>query len=167
MSMWGPSKVDKLGNYFSSVLPALLQVGITCSSMCAHPHYTPHSSPSPPPFTPHPCLHSSPSLLTPHSTSTPTPSPHPWQAVLMHHTIVVYEVTLSIHRLVNKFGASLGPGEWSMVFSIVTHIDHHIRVSCNGGVAGQVTPTPLPLHSTPSSSLHVHPLSSDLSLGSR
>ena len=72
----------------------------------------------------------------------------------MHHTIVVYEVVLSMHRLVKKFGASLGPGEWDMVFSIVTHIDHHIRVSqppyWRAVTWCKVTPPP-----TPSCPLHM------------
>lgn len=63
MSMWGPGKVDKLGTYFSSVLPALLQVRPACREHI-HSHLTPHT-------------HSLPSAPLPTLTLTPTLHPHP------------------------------------------------------------------------------------------
>ncbi len=42
------------------------------------------------------------------------------------HTIVVYEVALSLSRLVRRFSAQLHPLEWELAYDIMEAIQLHI-----------------------------------------
>lgn len=44
-----------------------------------------------------------------------------------NHTVVIYEITISIHRLVNKFGLELQDPAWDVVLSILEAIIEHIE----------------------------------------
>jgi len=50
------------------------------------------------------------------------------QATLSGHLIVVYEVSLSIARLVRKYGHGLSLIEWDHVVAILMVISDHIEV---------------------------------------
>lgn len=41
--------------------------------------------------------------------------------------MVVYEITISIHRLVNKFGLELQDPAWDVVLSILEAITHYVE----------------------------------------
>ena len=61
---------------------------------------------------------------------TPTsvlPSFH--QALQCNHPIVMYEVTLSIQRLVNKYGAELLEPTWSIILDIIEEVITHTETS--------------------------------------
>ncbi|KAK6623829.1 hypothetical protein RUM44_010685 [Polyplax serrata] len=49
------------------------------------------------------------------------------QAMQCNHTVVVYEITLSTHRLVNKFGLELQDPAWDVVLSILEAITKHVE----------------------------------------
>ncbi|KAK0095925.1 hypothetical protein PV326_007052 [Microctonus aethiopoides] len=51
------------------------------------------------------------------------------QALKCNHPIVMYEVTLSIQRLVNKFGVELQEPAWSVVLDIIENVITHIETS--------------------------------------
>lgn len=44
-----------------------------------------------------------------------------------NHTVVVYEITLSVHQLVNKFGSELQDPAWDVVLSILEAITRHVE----------------------------------------
>lgn len=48
------------------------------------------------------------------------------QAVLSGHTIVVYEVALSVSRLVRKHAPLLHPLEWDLIYSSLAAIQDHL-----------------------------------------
>lgn len=50
-----------------------------------------------------------------------------FQAMECNHTIVVYEITLSIQRLVNKYGVDLQDPAWDIVLSILSAITRHVE----------------------------------------
>ncbi|XP_015588565.1 tuberin [Cephus cinctus] len=52
-----------------------------------------------------------------------------FQALQCNHPIVMYEVTLSIQRLVNKFGLELQEPTWSIILDILEEIIAHIETS--------------------------------------
>ena len=58
-----------------------------------------------------------------------TVSPCTVQATLSGHLIVVYEVSLSIARLVRKYGHGLSLIEWDHVIGILMVVSDHIEVS--------------------------------------
>lgn len=47
------------------------------------------------------------------------------QALQCNHPIVMYEVTLSIQRLVNKYGNELWDPTWSIILDIIELIITH------------------------------------------
>ena len=57
-----------------------------------------------------------------------TPSsvlPSFYQALTCNHPIVMYEVTLSIQRLVNKYGMELEQPTWSIILDIIKQVIAH------------------------------------------
>nr|CAD7441251.1 unnamed protein product [Timema bartmani] len=62
-----------------------------------------------------------------------------------NNSIVMYEVMLSIQRLVNKFGLELKDPAWDLVLSIMEAIIEHIETDSRTSPASQVTST---LHDT-------------------
>lgn len=48
------------------------------------------------------------------------------QAALAGHTIVVYEVALSLHRLVRRYSEQLSHLEWEMVYAILRATQQHL-----------------------------------------
>jgi hypothetical protein len=48
------------------------------------------------------------------------------QALESNHSVVTYEVMLSIQRLVNKFGAELQDPAWDLVLSIIEAVINYI-----------------------------------------
>ncbi|EFN68657.1 Tuberin [Camponotus floridanus] len=52
-----------------------------------------------------------------------------YQALQCNHPIVMYEVTLSIQRLVNKFGNELWDPTWSIILDIIEQIIIHTETS--------------------------------------
>ena len=48
-----------------------------------------------------------------------------YQALLCNHPIVMYEVTLSIQRLVNKYGNELEQPTWSIILDIIEQVIAH------------------------------------------
>ncbi|XP_020281635.1 tuberin [Pseudomyrmex gracilis] len=52
-----------------------------------------------------------------------------YQALQCNHPIVMYEVTLSIQRLVNKYGNELWNFTWSIILDIIEEIIVHIETS--------------------------------------
>ncbi|XP_011497969.1 PREDICTED: tuberin [Ceratosolen solmsi marchali] len=61
-----------------------------------------------------------------------TPSsvlPSFYQALLCNHPIVMYEVTLSIQRLVNKYGIELEQPTWSIILDIIEQVIAHTESS--------------------------------------
>ncbi|XP_014220709.1 tuberin [Trichogramma pretiosum] len=61
-----------------------------------------------------------------------TPSsvlPSFYQALQCNHPIVMYEVTISIQRLVNKFGMDLVQPTWSIIFDIIEQVIVHTETS--------------------------------------
>ncbi|XP_008551643.1 tuberin [Microplitis demolitor] len=51
------------------------------------------------------------------------------QALKCNHPIVMYEVTLAVQRLVNKYGPTLLEPTWSVVLDIIQHVIAHIETS--------------------------------------
>ena len=49
------------------------------------------------------------------------------QAALSGHTIVVYEVVLSVHRLVRRYSGQLSHLEWEMVYGILRATQQHLQ----------------------------------------
>ncbi|XP_066593113.1 tuberin [Prorops nasuta] len=70
-----------------------------------------------------------------------------YQALQCNHPIVMYEVILSIQRLVNKFGAELHEPAWSIILDIIKKIIAHSETS-NQAASKQVS---VNLHETISS----------------
>ncbi|KOX80745.1 Tuberin [Melipona quadrifasciata] len=52
-----------------------------------------------------------------------------YQALKCNHPIVMYEVTLSIQRLVNKYGAELWDPTWSIILDIIEEVISHTETS--------------------------------------
>ncbi|XP_039314149.1 tuberin isoform X1 [Solenopsis invicta] len=52
-----------------------------------------------------------------------------YQALQCNHPIVMYEVTLSIQRLVNKYGNELWDPTWSIILDIIEEIIIHTEIS--------------------------------------
>ncbi|XP_017881114.1 tuberin isoform X2 [Ceratina calcarata] len=52
-----------------------------------------------------------------------------YQALKCNHPIVMYEVILSIQRLVNKYGAELWDPTWSIILDIIEEVISHIETS--------------------------------------
>ncbi|XP_032669228.1 tuberin [Odontomachus brunneus] len=52
-----------------------------------------------------------------------------YQALQCNHPIVMYEVTLSIQRLVNKYGSELWDPTWSIILDIVEEVIAHTETS--------------------------------------
>ena len=115
---------------------------ITLTLITLHIHHTPlhihHSHPTL--ITPHthhtPTPHSShPTFITLHSTfiththhshsSLPPHTHHTPQAAHSKHTIVVYEVALSISRLVRKYHIQLNTLEWDHIYASMEAIYSH------------------------------------------
>lgn len=48
-----------------------------------------------------------------------------YKALKCNHPIVMYEVTLSIQRLVNKYGAELWDPTWSIILDIIEEVISH------------------------------------------
>lgn len=48
------------------------------------------------------------------------------QALLCNHPIVMYEVTLSIQRLVHKYGIELQQSTWNTILDIIEQVISHI-----------------------------------------
>lgn len=49
-----------------------------------------------------------------------------YQALQCNHPIVMYEVTLSIQRLVNKYANELWDPTWSVILDIIEQVIAHI-----------------------------------------
>ncbi len=48
--------------------------------------------------------------------------------MLSNHTIVVFEVTLSLHRLIRAYPQDLHPIEWDCIYDIMAAIQDHLRL---------------------------------------
>ena len=48
--------------------------------------------------------------------------------MLSNHTIVVFEVTLSLNRLIRTYPQALHPVEWDCIYDIMAAIQHHLRL---------------------------------------
>lgn len=48
-----------------------------------------------------------------------------FKALQCNHPIVMYEVTLSIQRLVDKYGATLQEPAWSIILDIIEEVIAH------------------------------------------
>ncbi|KAJ8682291.1 hypothetical protein QAD02_018083 [Eretmocerus hayati] len=70
-----------------------------------------------------------------------------YQALCCNHPIVMYEVTISIHRLINKYGAELDQPTWSIILDIIEQVIAHTE-SNNQPATKQVSTS---LHETISS----------------
>lgn len=52
-----------------------------------------------------------------------------------NHTLVVYEITLSVQRLVSKYGLELQDPAWDVVLSILEAITRHVEDKEQSAVA--------------------------------
>ena len=50
------------------------------------------------------------------------------QAVLSNHTIVVFEVALSIRRLVRTYSQAFHPLEWDLIYDIMGVVQRHLNL---------------------------------------
>jgi tuberous sclerosis protein 2 len=63
------------------------------------------------------------------------------QASLSGHTLVIYEVTLSVLRLVRHYSSRLGPREWEMIFHILHATQRHLSQQAEPSSAAQLQST--------------------------
>ena len=50
------------------------------------------------------------------------------QAVFSNHTIVIFEVALSLNRLIRTYSIHLQPLEWDAIYDIMAAIQNHIKL---------------------------------------